>query len=198
MADASTAETPAPSAPPRNGVSPDGSPPLENPDAPTPQAPERPRRGRPPGRRTGEGRGRSPRPSRARTTQHAVPPPASASPFDGRASSQGTAPDAKQEPPKVDPTTFLPAAELAQVAVGMLSEVSSIVASMRYSRDIAATVRFSPADEALLTPLLAQSLSGAGLKMDPGTAFCVVGGLLLGMKFIAAERTARARLGEQQ
>lgn len=202
MADASSVAAPAPPASPRTDASPEGTGHSSSGSGPAPGGPagegaaERP----PPrprgGARPGAGRPRKThrpgappprtRPQRPRPRAEATAP----SPLDGAPRAEGDQPEAEATAPPL--LTELPAKELAQLGVHVLGRVAVIVGGMRYGPEVAERLAFSREEAATLTPLLEKGLKSYAVKMDPLTAFALLGAVMVGTKFLAIEAQAQA------
>jgi hypothetical protein len=109
--------------------------------------------------------------------------------------SPGVASAATVPPAKIDLAATIDPAVLAQTALSVGSEVVCVAASMRYPKHIVdQAIRFQPSEIETLQPLLTEWIKSSTTQIDPGTAFLIFAGLMLGTHVLIAERMRAAEM----
>jgi len=83
-------------------------------------------------------------------------------------------------------------AVLGAMALGIGNEVIGVAAGMRYPPHIVDMAKLNKAELASLEQLLSVWLKDQNVKMDPGTAFLLLGAITLGMHFLTCEMAFKA------
>lgn len=104
-------------------------------------------------------------------------------------------PAATVPPPTVNLAATIDPATLATTALSVGAEVFAVAASMRYPKHIVdQAIRFQPSELETLQPLLTEWIKSSTTQIDPGTAFLIFGGMMLGTHILIAERMRAAEM----